>query len=134
MSGRVNHSSIFFKLRPVHAPGQSGFGSTCYVSSCFITVIIIIIIFISNYFLKYLNLIIIHIKGKIDFFLLYFVLFTITKQDTKIIILSCISLLIIILYIIFIFIIFIFFFYEIVIKHRLKNLIHLLALRCCYNY
>jgi hypothetical protein len=32
---------------------------------------------------------IIHIKGKMDIFIIYFVLFTITKQDTKTISLSC---------------------------------------------
>ena len=42
-----------------------------------------------NYFLKYISLITIHIKGKIIFFIFYFILSTITKQDKNIIILSC---------------------------------------------
>jgi hypothetical protein len=43
---------------------------------------------ISNYFLKYVSLKKIYIKGKIDFFIFCFVLFTVTKHDTKIVTLS----------------------------------------------
>jgi hypothetical protein len=42
---------------------------------------------------KYVNLITIHIKSKIDFFIFYYVLSTTTKQDEEILILSCTSLL-----------------------------------------
>jgi hypothetical protein len=75
-SGRVNHSSIFFFS--LTSPGPR---STCQVSFGFITTVIIIYIYIYNFFKKkYLSLKTIHIKGKIIF--LYILLYIGHRNQT----------------------------------------------------
>jgi hypothetical protein len=67
----------------VHVPHWPGTGSICQANPSFITRIIIILLVltrekkISNDFFKYVSLTIIHIKGKINFFIFYYVLSTI---------------------------------------------------------